>query len=287
MHTSEFIPKWMPRLFSEAAPQELREELASIMSDFHPIGYRLMALSSAGVDTRDLLPNIRVPTLLVWGEEDERAVDRGAPVPRCDPRGKTRDHPRRGAREQPRATGPVQRGGTQLLSLARSRIMASDRSRASIRVELVHTYPVSVSEGFAYITDLDNWARYWPGFVRVHNPTRAKWRDPGDTVTLVMRFLAREVELNMTLEEFRKDALVRYTSRHGGLPDARHERHFRADPKGFEYRQVVAFEPREGLAGLLDRVFVKRAVRRALSETVENLDSVFRQTHVQATFKDA
>jgi pimeloyl-ACP methyl ester carboxylesterase len=73
MHTSEFIPKWMPGLFSEAAPQELREELASIMSDFHPIGYRLMALSSAGVDTRDLLPNIRVPTLLVWGEEDERA----------------------------------------------------------------------------------------------------------------------------------------------------------------------------------------------------------------------
>lgn len=69
---SEFVPKWIPGLFSEAAPEELREELASIMSDFHPVGYRLM-IRTADSDTRDLLPDIRVPTLLVWGEEDQRA----------------------------------------------------------------------------------------------------------------------------------------------------------------------------------------------------------------------
>jgi pimeloyl-ACP methyl ester carboxylesterase len=43
------------------------------MADFHPVGYRLMARDIADRDTRDLLPNIRVPTLPVWGEEDERA----------------------------------------------------------------------------------------------------------------------------------------------------------------------------------------------------------------------
>jgi pimeloyl-ACP methyl ester carboxylesterase len=43
------------------------------MSDFHPVGFRLMALSSAHVDTRDLLPEIRVPTLLVWGDADARS----------------------------------------------------------------------------------------------------------------------------------------------------------------------------------------------------------------------
>lgn len=43
------------------------------MSDFHPLGFRLMATALANADTRDLLPNIRVPTLLVWGDADARS----------------------------------------------------------------------------------------------------------------------------------------------------------------------------------------------------------------------
>jgi len=43
------------------------------MSDFHPAGFRLMAMSSAEVDTRDILREIRVPTLLVWGDADARS----------------------------------------------------------------------------------------------------------------------------------------------------------------------------------------------------------------------
>jgi len=43
------------------------------MSDFHPIGFRLMATALAHADTRDLLPTIRVPTLLVWGDADARS----------------------------------------------------------------------------------------------------------------------------------------------------------------------------------------------------------------------
>lgn len=69
----EFVPKYLPGMFSESATQEVREELASIMSDFHPVGFRLMATASAQADTRDLLPNIRVPTLLVWGDADKRS----------------------------------------------------------------------------------------------------------------------------------------------------------------------------------------------------------------------
>ncbi len=72
MPASEFVPKWIPGLLSDAASDELRVELAAIMSDFHPVGYRLM-IQTADSDTRDLLPTIRVPTLLVWGEEDRRA----------------------------------------------------------------------------------------------------------------------------------------------------------------------------------------------------------------------
>lgn len=60
-------------MFSDSATQEVREELANIMSDFHPVGFRLMATVLAQVDTRDLLPNIRVPTLLIWGDADKRS----------------------------------------------------------------------------------------------------------------------------------------------------------------------------------------------------------------------
>lgn len=70
---SEFVSRYLPGMFSESVTQEVREEFASIMSDFHPVGFRLMAKASAQVDTRDLLPNIRVPTLLVWGDVDKRS----------------------------------------------------------------------------------------------------------------------------------------------------------------------------------------------------------------------
>ena len=43
------------------------------MSDFHPVGFRLMATSSANADTRNILPTIKVPTLLIWGEKDKRS----------------------------------------------------------------------------------------------------------------------------------------------------------------------------------------------------------------------
>ena len=32
-----------------------------------------MSLSSAEVDTRDLLPTIRAPTLVLWGQDDRRS----------------------------------------------------------------------------------------------------------------------------------------------------------------------------------------------------------------------
>jgi pimeloyl-ACP methyl ester carboxylesterase len=70
---AEFVPRYIPGMFSEAPTEEVREELARIMSDFHPLGFRLMATALARADTRDLLPTIRVPTLLVWGDADARS----------------------------------------------------------------------------------------------------------------------------------------------------------------------------------------------------------------------
>lgn len=145
-----------------------------------------------------------------------------------------------------------------------------------VHIETNYTFPVSVIEAFAYITNMSNWAEYWPDFVRIQDPANARWGKPGDEVTIVIKLLNRERTLNMKLEEFQADALVTYLSHQQGLPDARHERHFKAVPGGVEYRLVVDYEPRKGFRGLFDRLLVKRAVERALHKTVENLDRLLK-----------
>jgi pimeloyl-ACP methyl ester carboxylesterase len=70
----EFVRRWVPiEFFTEAASQDLVHEMADVVSDFHPHGFRLMAESLAETDTSDLLPTIEVPTLLLWGEHDQRS----------------------------------------------------------------------------------------------------------------------------------------------------------------------------------------------------------------------
>lgn len=150
-----------------------------------------------------------------------------------------------------------------------------------IRIELSRTFPVPVGDAFAFITDTRNWKVFFPNFVRLHDPERAKWDAPGDKATVAIRILGRIVDVNMTLDEIRKDERVTYVSRQRGLPEARHERHFKAVPGGFEFRLIVAFDSRSGLAGLYDRCAVKPAVAAALRKTIENLDSVFAQRNLR------
>ncbi|MEX0832667.1 MAG: alpha/beta fold hydrolase [Actinomycetota bacterium] len=69
----EVVSKYLPGMHSEAATRDVRGGLAALMSDFHPLGFRLMAEDLAQSDTRDLLPNIEVPTLLIWGDQDVRS----------------------------------------------------------------------------------------------------------------------------------------------------------------------------------------------------------------------
>lgn len=67
------VAKFLPGVFTDAAPQDMRQELAAIISKFHPIGFRLMSLSSTEMDIRDLLPKIDAPTLVLWGDDDRRS----------------------------------------------------------------------------------------------------------------------------------------------------------------------------------------------------------------------
>jgi uncharacterized protein YndB with AHSA1/START domain len=139
-----------------------------------------------------------------------------------------------------------------------------------MRVEATHRYAVPVERAFAFVTDVANWPRFWPGYVRLE--PGSSWGARGDTARLVTRILGRERTLTMTITDFEPNRLVAYTSTQPGLPDARHERHFEPDAGGFTYRLVVEVEPGSGLRGRLDRVALPRGIRRAYASTFAALE---------------
>ena len=142
-----------------------------------------------------------------------------------------------------------------------------------VRIELATRFDVSLHEGFDYITNMDNWPHYWPGLIRIEPNSR--WHEPGDQARLVLRLLGRSVELEMTLRQFAPYRLVEYTSVQRGLPDAHHERHFEDADGELGYRIVVSYEPRPGWRRAFDRVVVRRAIERAMRETIANLERCF------------
>jgi pimeloyl-ACP methyl ester carboxylesterase len=60
-------------LFTKDVPPTIVEASLAVMADFRPAGVRAMANALADADLRDALPTIDVPTLLVYGNADQRA----------------------------------------------------------------------------------------------------------------------------------------------------------------------------------------------------------------------
>jgi pimeloyl-ACP methyl ester carboxylesterase len=73
LEPGEFEPTTMPGVFSDVMPARQAEELAAIMREVRPAGTRTMARALAEADQRPMLSTIAVPTLLVYGERDERS----------------------------------------------------------------------------------------------------------------------------------------------------------------------------------------------------------------------
>jgi pimeloyl-ACP methyl ester carboxylesterase len=62
-----------PRLFAGDPPAEFASLLEEIAADVRPASLARQLSIMAETDQRDLLPQIVVPTLLIWGELDERS----------------------------------------------------------------------------------------------------------------------------------------------------------------------------------------------------------------------
>lgn len=68
----EFVATLLPTMFTSSVSQADVEAFRAAMEAFHPVGFRAMARASAE-DLRDALPAVGIPTLLVYGDKDERA----------------------------------------------------------------------------------------------------------------------------------------------------------------------------------------------------------------------
>jgi pimeloyl-ACP methyl ester carboxylesterase len=68
---AELAAQRAPKLLTASAPEPLVREVRSIMSEVRPAGYEFAATAMAEADTREVLRNLRVPTLLIWGDQDE------------------------------------------------------------------------------------------------------------------------------------------------------------------------------------------------------------------------
>lgn len=70
---TQLAARWLPEMLSAGARREIAETVAEIIAGTHAPGLRLMAQAMADTDLSDLLPQIRVRTLLLWGERDRRS----------------------------------------------------------------------------------------------------------------------------------------------------------------------------------------------------------------------
>ena len=77
----EMVADWIPTLFSDSVSRKIVEETASIMSDFHPKGMRVMLSAFAEADLREMLSTINIPTLLIYGDLDKRSPINVAKAP--------------------------------------------------------------------------------------------------------------------------------------------------------------------------------------------------------------
>ena len=69
----EFVDQWLPTLFTERSNPAVVAEVTAVMLDVRPASLRALLSASGRSDYRDVLPTIAVPTLLLYGEDDQRS----------------------------------------------------------------------------------------------------------------------------------------------------------------------------------------------------------------------
>jgi len=69
----DWLPSYLPGMFGGPASDQVQAHTLSLMSGIRPAASLTMLRAMAAADLRDVLPRIRVPTLILHGELDVRA----------------------------------------------------------------------------------------------------------------------------------------------------------------------------------------------------------------------
>ena len=69
----KFLDEWLPTLFTDKADPAVVAEASRIMADVRPAGLRALLSASGRADYRPVLPTISIPTLLLYGADDQRS----------------------------------------------------------------------------------------------------------------------------------------------------------------------------------------------------------------------
>ena len=69
----QWVRGYLPGLFTQQASAEVVGEALAMMLEVRPAGMRPMVQGFAEADLRDVLPRIQVPTLLLYGDADQRS----------------------------------------------------------------------------------------------------------------------------------------------------------------------------------------------------------------------
>jgi len=73
MNPEDVAEMWLPSLFYSKPMDDVKAREIDIISDFHPTGSQIMLEAFAEADLQPELTEIYAPTLLLYGEKDERS----------------------------------------------------------------------------------------------------------------------------------------------------------------------------------------------------------------------
>ena len=75
---AEWVREYLPTFFSHSVDQEVVDVAEAMILDSRPAGLAAALRAFAAADLREVLPTIAVPTLLLYGEDDQRSPRRVA-----------------------------------------------------------------------------------------------------------------------------------------------------------------------------------------------------------------
>ena len=70
---AQILTAWLPTLLTPTAPREVVDLLAEMMRDSHTAGVRVALNALGPADLRHVLGTIAVPTLVLYGDADQRS----------------------------------------------------------------------------------------------------------------------------------------------------------------------------------------------------------------------